>query len=154
MKKKRKKVLKHCLISLGKNVIPTSGDKIVETLCSENKRICTPALSPPFKVGVLVVFYRQLEHRHNIAWRGLGRKSYIPSFEVSKTLKSPVQGEVSQLILLPIVEEIGNILGCKQGQGGYSGFSGLQVTGMIEWGQKSKPKKIPGPKFNTKKMPC
>ena len=58
IKKKRKKVLKHFLISLGKNVIPTSGDKIVETLCSENKRICTPALSPPFKVGVLVVFYR------------------------------------------------------------------------------------------------
>ena len=25
-------------------------------------------------------------------------------------------------------------------QGGYSGF---QVTGIIEWGQKSKPKKIP-----------
>ena len=57
-KKKRKKVLKYCLISLGKNVIPTSGNKIVETLYSENKRICTPPLSPPFKVGLLVVFYR------------------------------------------------------------------------------------------------
>ena len=42
-------------------------------------------------------------------------------------------------------------------KGGYSRF---QVTGMIEWGQKSKPnqipraptkpKKIPGPKFNPK----
>ena len=32
--------------------------------------------------------------------------------------------------------------------GGYSRF---QVTGMIEWGQKSKPKKIPGPKFNPQK---
>ena len=32
--------------------------------------------------------------------------------------------------------------------GGYSRF---QVTGTIEWGQKSKPKKIPGPKFNPKK---
>ena len=30
-------------------------------------------------------------------------------------------------------------------EGGYSGF---QVIGMIKWGQKSKPKKIPGPKFN------
>ena len=41
----------------------TIGDKIVETLyltrvTSENKRICTPPLSPPFKVGVFVVFYR------------------------------------------------------------------------------------------------
>ena len=40
--------------------------------------------------------------------------------------------------------------------------SGIQVTGMIEWGQNSipkkslglpaKPKKIPGPKFNPKKI--
>ena len=41
----------------------TIGDKIVETLysngvTSENKRIHTPPLSPPFKVGVFVVFYR------------------------------------------------------------------------------------------------
>ena len=39
--------------------------------------------------------------------------------------------------------------------GGYSGF---QVTGMIEWGLKLQPqqnlKKIPGPKFNKKKIPC
>ena len=35
--------------------------------------------------------------------------------------------------------------------GGYSGF---QVTRMIEWGQKSKPKKkIPGPKINPPKNP-
>ena len=38
----------------------TIGDKIVETLYSnrvtlENKRIRTPPLSPPFKVGVFVV---------------------------------------------------------------------------------------------------
>ena len=43
--------------------IHTIGDKIVETLyltrvTSENKRIRTPPLSPPFKVGVFVVFYR------------------------------------------------------------------------------------------------
>ena len=41
----------------------TIGDKIVETLylsrvTSENKRIRTPPLSPPFKAGVFVVFYR------------------------------------------------------------------------------------------------
>jgi len=30
--------------------------------------------------------------------------------------------------------------GTPASQGGYSGF---QVTGMIAWGQKSKPKKIP-----------
>ena len=35
-------------------------------------------------------------------------------------------------------------------QGGYSGF---QVTGMIEWGQKSKPKKIPRASNKTKKIP-
>ena len=43
-----------------------------------------------------------------------------------------------------------------KGGGGYSGF---QVMGMIEWGQKSKeslglptkPKKIPGPKINPQK---
>ena len=30
-------------------------------------------------------------------------------------------------------------------------YSGLQVTRMIDWRQKSKPKKIPGPKFNPPK---
>ena len=35
------------------------------------------------------------------------------------------------------------------GRGG--GYSGFQVTGMIEWGQKSKPKKVPGPNFNPQK---
>ena len=65
--------------------IQTIGDKTVETLYSnrvtlENKRIHTPPLSPPFKVGVFVVFYRYLEERHNIAWRGWGRKRYIFPF--------------------------------------------------------------------------
>ena len=41
----------------------TVGDKIIETLysnrvTSENKRIHTRSPSPPFKVGVFVVFYR------------------------------------------------------------------------------------------------
>ena len=31
------------------------------------------------------------------------------------------------------------------------GDSGFQVTGMIEWGEKSKPKKLPGPKVNPQK---
>ena len=70
--------------------LPTIGDKIVETLylnrvILENKRIRTPPLSPPFKVGVFVVFYRQLEQGHNIARRGWGRKAIFPPFEVNKT---------------------------------------------------------------------
>ena len=36
-------------------------------------------------------------------------------------------------------------------QGGRGEYSGIQATGMIEWGQKSKPKKVPGPKFNPQK---
>ena len=70
--------------------ISTIGDKIVKTLYlnrvnSENKRIRTPPLFPPFKVGVFVVFYRQLEQGHNIARKGLGRKAIFPPFEVNKT---------------------------------------------------------------------
>ena len=47
----------------GKFINLSIGDKIVETLYlnrvfSENKRIRTPPPSPPFKVGVFVVFYR------------------------------------------------------------------------------------------------
>ena len=38
--------------------------------------------------------------------------------------------------------------------GGGGGYSGFQVTGMIEWGLPTKPKKIPGPKINPKKIPC
>ena len=49
--------------TIGMSIIATISDKIVETLylnrvISENKRIRTPPLSPPFKVGVFVVFYR------------------------------------------------------------------------------------------------
>ena len=70
--------------------VPTIGDKIVETffsnrMTSENKRICTPPLSPPFKVGVFVVFFRYLERWHSIA------KLYFPLLKC----------EVSQLILSP-----------------------------------------------------
>ena len=31
------------------------------------------------------------------------------------------------------------------------GCSGFQVTGVIKWGQKSKPQKIPRPKINLQK---
>ena len=31
------------------------------------------------------------------------------------------------------------------------GCSGFQVTGVIKWGQKSKPNKIPRPKINLQK---
>ena len=34
------------------------------------------------------------------------------------------------------------------------GYSGFQVKGMIEWRQKSKPQKIPGPNSNPPKIPC
>ena len=37
--------------------------------------------------------------------------------------------------------------------GGGGGDSRFQVTGTIEWGQKSKPQKTPGPKFNFKTIP-
>ena len=30
----------------------------------------------------------------------------------------------------------------------------VKVTGIIEWGQKSKAQKIPGPKFNSQKISC
>ena len=70
--------------------IQTIGDKIVETLylnrvVSENKGIRSPPLSPPFKVKVFVVFYRQLEQGPNIVRRGWGRKAIFPPFEVHKT---------------------------------------------------------------------
>ena len=40
------------------------------------------------------------------------------------------------------------------GGGGGCGYSWFQVTGMTEWGQNSKPKKIPAPKFNPPKISC
>ena len=54
----------------------------------DNKRICVAPLSPPF----------------HIAWSGWGRKNYIFSFWTSWNIKkSPLLGDVSQLILPPIV---------------------------------------------------
>ena len=70
---------------------PTIHNKIVETLysnriTSENKRIHTPPLSPPFKGGVFVVFFRSLEQRHSIL-----PKLYFPLLKC----------KVPQLILSP-----------------------------------------------------
>ena len=42
-------------------------------------------------------------------------------------------------------------LDCVSRGGG--GYSGTLVTGMIEWGQKSKPKKIPRASNKTQKNP-
>ena len=68
----------------------TIGDKIVETLSSngitsKNKTIRTPPPSRPLKVGVFLVFNRQLEQRHNVAWRGQGGKDLFPPFKVGET---------------------------------------------------------------------
>ena len=95
-------------VGLNSFIEPTIGDKSVETLylnrvTSENKRICTPPLSPTFKVGVFVVFCWQLEQGHNIARRGWGRKAIFLLLKLIKHKKSPVLGEVSQLILSAIV---------------------------------------------------
>ena len=74
--------------------VATIGDKIVETLflnrvISENKRIRTPPLSPSFKVGVFVVFYRQLEQGHNTLHRGDGRgKLYFLLLKLIKRKKA------------------------------------------------------------------
>ena len=38
-------------------------------------------------------------------------------------------------------------------RGGGGGYSGFLVTGMIEWGQTSKPKKIPKASNKTQKNP-
>ena len=65
---------------------------------SENKRIHTPPSSPPFKVEVfLVLISRQLEQRHNIAWRGQGKKSYILPFNLRsvKRQKAPLGRSVA-----------------------------------------------------------
>ena len=37
--------------------------------------------------------------------------------------------------------------------GGGGGYSGFQVTGMMEWSQKSRPKKIPRVSSKTQKNP-
>ena len=39
------------------------------------------------------------------------------------------------------------------GGGGAGWYSGFQVTGMMEWGQKSKPKNIPRASNKTPKIP-
>ena len=38
-------------------------------------------------------------------------------------------------------------------RGGWWGFSGFQATGMIKWGQISKPKKVPRASNKTQKTP-
>ena len=57
-------------------------------LTSGNKRIHTPPLSPPFKVGVFVVFYIA---QHCMQGMG-GGKAIFPPFEVSKGQKKPSLG--------------------------------------------------------------
>ena len=70
--------------------IQTIGDKIVDTLYSnritlENKRIHTPSLSPPFKVGVFVVFYSSLNSSTTLHEGDGERKAIFYPSEVRKT---------------------------------------------------------------------
>ena len=70
--------------------IQTIGDKIVETLYSnrvtlDNKRIHTPHLSPPLKVGAFVVFYSSSNSGTTLHGRDGGGKAIFSPFEVKKT---------------------------------------------------------------------
>ena len=56
---------------------------------------------------------------------------------------------VSANSIAPIAHIVSMIMLHPGGEGG--GYSGFQVTGMIEWGQKSKLKKIRRASNNTKK---
>ena len=53
-------------------------------------------------------------------------------------------------VYLVMKERIVQVTGSRPEGRGYSGY---QVTGIVEWGQKSKPQKIPGPKINPQKIP-
>ena len=67
------------------------GDKIVETLysnrvTSENKRICTPPLSPLLsKLGCLLFSLSSLNIGTTLHGGDGGEKAIFPPFEVSKT---------------------------------------------------------------------
>ena len=58
-----------------------------------------PPLSPPFKVGLFVVFYKWLQQWHYVTWRVWGRKSFIFLFWSWQNVRKVLQGKVSQLIL-------------------------------------------------------
>ena len=79
----------------------TIGDKIVETLysnrvTSENKRIHTPALSPPFKVGVFVVFLWVAPTAAQHCMEGMGEEElYFPLLKSVKRKKAQFRANVS-----------------------------------------------------------
>ena len=78
----------------------TIGDKVVALKQGHfrEQKNYTPPSSPPFKVEVfLVLISRQLEQRHNIAWRGWGKKSYILPFNLRsvKRQKAPLGRSVA-----------------------------------------------------------
>ena len=70
---------------------------------SENKRIHTPSLSSPFKVGVCCFLWvARTVAQH--CMEGMGEeKLFFPLLKSVKRKNAQFQGEVSQLILSPIV---------------------------------------------------
>ena len=89
-----------CLWHLSKlKTRPQSAIKLLHSnrVNSENKRIHTPPSSPPFKVEVFLVLilFRQLKQRHNIAWRGWWRKSFIFLFNLKSVKRQQVPLERS-----------------------------------------------------------
>ena len=77
-------------------------DTILKWFISENKTICASPLSPNQRWSVC---YRYRVQRHNIAWRGWGRKSFIFSFwsrqNVTKTLVlSPIEVMIGLVLFL------------------------------------------------------
>ena len=68
---------------------------------SGDKTTHNSPISTPFKVGVLVVFifYGQLEQRHDSAWRGWGKESFIFSFLSWLTVRKVLWGKKKALYL-------------------------------------------------------
>ena len=81
----------------------------------------------------------------------------FPPFPVLSTSNSLTRGSISPSLIQRAWKGLSRIVCylhyyiCTRGGGG--GYSWFQVTGTIEWGQKSKPKKIPWAQQNQKKIP-
>ena len=79
----------------------TIGNQIVDTLSLNGVSFREqnnphPTLSPPFKVGVFVVFYKKLDQWHNVAYKWYGEaKNSFSLLELAKCQKGPLGKSVS-----------------------------------------------------------
>ena len=139
------------------NYSPSCQSKMQQNWVTPLKILCHLPLKPLLTKDLEVTLEEGVASLHSFlttdtsSFRGLSFPSPSLNHTFAANLKNVTNNySVFVIVNTPFLNKIYLYLRPSSKGRGYSRF---QVTGMIEWGQKSKHQKIPGPKINPPKIP-